>query len=148
GGRGFGDLRDRVDERRRDGDPRRDRDRASGVPAVRWGRTGGEGREGRAHRRLGRVGRDGAASRGAGRDGEGLKGERGFTLVESLLSSCLLLVGLLLSLTAYDAGKRSLAKSESLAEQQQAARTAFDQIVSRVRAAGLEVNPDSDPARP
>jgi len=77
-----------------------------------------------------------------------LKGERGFTLVESLLSSCLLLVGLLLSLTAYDAGKRSLAKSESLAEQQQAARTAFDQIVSRVRAAGLEVNPDSDPARP
>jgi hypothetical protein len=94
------------------------------------------------------VGRDGPAPRGASGNGALLSGEAGVTLVESLLSSCLLLLGLLLSLSAYDGGKRSLARSESLAEQQQAARTAFDQVVAHARAAGLDVNPDFDPARP
>lgn len=94
------------------------------------------------------MGRGGAAPRGAARDGAILKGEAGFTLVESLLASCLLLVGLLLALLAFDAGKRSLRRSEGLAEQQQAARTAFDALVSQLRCAGLSVNPDSDPFRP
>jgi hypothetical protein len=75
-------------------------------------------------------------------------GEAGFGLVESLLAACLLLVGLLLSLAAFDAGRRSLARSETLADEQQASRTAFAEVVARVRAAGLDVDPGIEPARP
>jgi prepilin-type N-terminal cleavage/methylation domain-containing protein len=74
--------------------------------------------------------------------------QRGLTLVELLVAMAVLLVGLQAALLLYDASWQSYKKGENAAEQQQSIRVAFDKLALDLQMAGLNHNPDGDPARP
>ena len=53
-----------------------------------------------------------------------------------------------IALMVYDASRKSFKKAENLAEQQQGTRIAYDKLISDLRLAGFNYNPDGDKLRP
>jgi type II secretory pathway pseudopilin PulG len=74
--------------------------------------------------------------------------ERGMSLIEALIATAVLAIGLIVALTVYDASRKAFAKGENATEQQESIRIAYDMLTSDIRMLGFNVNPDGDPARP
>ena len=75
-------------------------------------------------------------------------GQRGMTLVEILVAVAILAVVMVVVLSIYDLSRKSFKKGENVAEQQQAVRIAFDQLITDMRATGYNYNPDGSKTRP
>ncbi len=74
--------------------------------------------------------------------------QQGLSMVEALVAITVMVVAGTIALLIYDAARRSFKKGENLSEQQQAVRIAFDELVSDLRLAGFNYNPDGDKLRP
>jgi len=74
--------------------------------------------------------------------------ERGFTLAEVLVAVTVMAVVFVTVFMLYDSLQKSFKLSENAANQQQNTRVSFDRMVSDVRMAGFNTNPDGDPNRP
>ena len=72
----------------------------------------------------------------------------GLTIVEVLVSIAVLALVMATSLTLYDGARRAFKKGENLIEQQQVVRIAYDKLVSDIRMAGFNHNPDGVANRP
>ena len=76
------------------------------------------------------------------------RGETGLTVLEVVVASAVLGVAAAAALTVYDASRKTLARGESAAEQQQVVRGAIQRFLTDVRLAGVNHNPDGDADRP
>jgi prepilin-type N-terminal cleavage/methylation domain-containing protein len=72
---------------------------------------------------------------------------RGFSLVEMLVATAIFAVAAAVAFILYDAAQKSYKLGENLSDQQQATRVAFDRMVSDLRLAGFNFNPDGDTTR-
>jgi hypothetical protein len=72
----------------------------------------------------------------------------GLTIVEVLVSIAVLALVMATSLTLYDGARRAFKKGENQIEQQQVVRIAYDKLVSDLRMAGFNHNPDGVANRP
>jgi len=76
------------------------------------------------------------------------RSERGFTLAEVLVAVTVMAIVFVTVFMLYDNLQKSFKTSENAATQQQNTRVAFDRMVSDIRMAGFNSNPDGDPNRP
>jgi prepilin-type N-terminal cleavage/methylation domain-containing protein len=74
-------------------------------------------------------------------------GERGFSLVEMLVASAVFAIVAAIVFIFYSAAQKSYKSGENFSEQQQSTRVAFDRMVSDIRLAGFNTNPDGDAGR-
>ncbi|HZN55518.1 MAG TPA: prepilin-type N-terminal cleavage/methylation domain-containing protein [Candidatus Polarisedimenticolaceae bacterium] len=74
--------------------------------------------------------------------------ERGMSLVEVLVATAVLAVAIIISLTVYDAARKSFKKGENATEQQEAVRIAYDRLTADIRMLGFNANPDGSAVRP
>jgi prepilin-type N-terminal cleavage/methylation domain-containing protein len=74
-------------------------------------------------------------------------GERGFSLVEMLVASAVFAIVAAVVFIFYTAAQRSYKSGENFSEQQQSTRVAFDRMISDIRLAGFNTNPDGDAGR-
>lgn len=74
--------------------------------------------------------------------------ERGMSLIEVLIATAVLAIAVVISLTVYDAARKSFKKGENATEQQEAVRIAYDRLTSDLRMLGFNANPDGSATRP
>ncbi len=79
--------------------------------------------------------------RNGGRD------SRGFSLIEMLVASAIFAIAAAAAFIIYTATQKSYKSGENFTDQQQATRVAFDRMVSDIRLAGFNSNPDGDSSR-
>lgn len=75
-------------------------------------------------------------------------GRRGFTLAEVMVAIAIFAVISAIALTLYQQLQKSFKQGENAAFQQQNTRIAFDRMISDLRLAGFNYNPDGDGTRP
>jgi len=74
--------------------------------------------------------------------------QKGFSLVEILVATAVFAIAVGVAFTLYNAAQSSYKDAEEFTSQQQNTRVAFDRIVSELRMAGFNYNPDGDLTRP
>lgn len=74
--------------------------------------------------------------------------QRGFSLIEMLVAMTIFAIAVGVAFVLYNAAQSSYKEGEQFTEQQQNTRVAFDRIVSELRMAGFNYNPDGDSTRP
>ena len=74
--------------------------------------------------------------------------ERGFTLVEMLIASAIFAMAAAVAFILYTAAQRSYKSGQNFTDQQQNTRAAFDRVLSDLRNAGYNHNPDGSKTRP
>jgi prepilin-type N-terminal cleavage/methylation domain-containing protein len=74
-------------------------------------------------------------------------GDKGFSLVEMLVASAIFAIVAAIVFIFYTAAQKSYKSGENFSEQQQSTRVAFDRMISDIRLAGFNTNPDGDAAR-
>ena len=75
------------------------------------------------------------------------KQEHGFSLVEMLVASAIFAIVAAVVFIFYTAAQKSYKSGENFSEQQQSTRVAFDRMISDLRLAGFNTNPDGDATR-
>ncbi|HZN02847.1 MAG TPA: prepilin-type N-terminal cleavage/methylation domain-containing protein, partial [Candidatus Polarisedimenticolia bacterium] len=73
--------------------------------------------------------------------------EHGFSLVEMLVASAVFAIVAAVVFIFYTAAQKSYKSGENFSEQQQSTRVAFDRMISDMRLAGFNTNPDGDATR-
>ena len=73
--------------------------------------------------------------------------ERGFTLVEMLIASAIFAIAAAVAFILYTAAQRSYKAGQNFTDQQQNTRAAFDRVLSDLRNAGYNYNPDGSKTR-
>src|SRR5262245_149517 len=73
--------------------------------------------------------------------------ERGFSLIEMMVASAIFAIAAAVAFILYSAAQKSYKAGENFTDQQQATRVAFDRMVSDIRLAGFNTNPDGDNTR-
>ena len=76
------------------------------------------------------------------------RNESGMSLVEVLVATAVLAIAVIISLTVYDAARKSFKKGENATEQQEAVRIAYDRLTADMRMLGFNANPDGSVTRP
>ena len=71
----------------------------------------------------------------------------GFSLVEMLLASAIFAIVAAVAFIFYTAAQESFKAGGNFADQQQATRVGFDRMISDIRLAGFNTNPDGDSSR-
>ena len=74
-------------------------------------------------------------------------GQQGFSLVEMLVASAIFAIVAAVVFIFYTAAQKSYKSGENFSEQQQSTRVAFDRMISDLRLAGFNTNPDGDATR-
>jgi prepilin-type N-terminal cleavage/methylation domain-containing protein len=72
---------------------------------------------------------------------------RGFSLIEMLVASAVFAIAAAVAFILYTAAQKSYKSGENFTDQQQATRVAFDRLISDLRLAGFNSNPDGDSTR-
>ena len=75
------------------------------------------------------------------------KQERGFSLVEMLVAAAIFTICAAVAFIFYSAAQNSYKSGENFSDQQQSTRVAFDRMISDIRLAGFNTNPDGDLSR-
>ena len=75
------------------------------------------------------------------------RGEAGFTLIEMMLAATIFAIVAAVVFIFYTAAQKSYKAGENFSDQQQSTRVAFDRMVSDIRLAGFNTNPDGDTSR-
>jgi prepilin-type N-terminal cleavage/methylation domain-containing protein len=75
------------------------------------------------------------------------QGEAGFSLIEMLLAGAIFSIVAAVVFIFYTAAQKSYKAGENFTDQQQATRVAFDRMLSDIRLAGFNTNPDGDASR-
>jgi hypothetical protein len=75
-------------------------------------------------------------------------GESGFSLIEALVATAVLVIAIIIALTVYDAARKSFKKGENATVQQEEVRIAYDRLTADLRMLGFNANPDGSTARP
>ena len=75
------------------------------------------------------------------------RSDRGFTLIEMMLAAAIFSIVAAVVFIFYTAAQKSYKAGENFTDQQQATRVAFDRMLSDIRLAGFNTNPDGDAAR-
>ncbi|HZM70539.1 MAG TPA: prepilin-type N-terminal cleavage/methylation domain-containing protein, partial [Candidatus Cryosericum sp.] len=73
--------------------------------------------------------------------------ENGFTLVEMLIAAAIFSIVAAVAFIFYTAAQKSYKAGENFSDQQQSTRVAFDRMISDIRLAGFNTNPDGDTSR-
>src|SRR6185295_4019411 len=73
--------------------------------------------------------------------------ERGFSLIEMMVASAIFAIAVAVAFILYSAAQKSYKAGENFTDQQQATRVAFDRMISDIRLAGFNTNPDGDASR-
>ena len=73
--------------------------------------------------------------------------ERGFSLIEMMVASAIFAIAAAVAFILYSAAQKSYKAGENFTDQQQSTRVAFDRMVSDIRLAGFNTNPDGDASR-
>ncbi len=71
----------------------------------------------------------------------------GFSLIEMLVASAIFAIAAAVAFILYSAAQKSYKAGENFTDQQQSTRVAFDRMVSDIRLAGFNTNPDGDASR-
>jgi prepilin-type N-terminal cleavage/methylation domain-containing protein len=74
-------------------------------------------------------------------------GQTGFSLLEMLVASAIFAIAAAVAFILYTAAQKSYKSGENFTDQQQSTRVAFDRMVSDIRLAGYNHNPDGDSSR-
>jgi prepilin-type N-terminal cleavage/methylation domain-containing protein len=77
----------------------------------------------------------------------GRNGNRGFSLIEMLVASAIFAIVAAVAFILYTAAQKSFKAGENFTDQQQSTRVAFDRMISDIRLAGFNSNPDGDTTR-
>ena len=72
---------------------------------------------------------------------------RGFSLIEMVVATAIFALAASVAFILYTAAQKSYKAGENSSDQQQSTRVAFDRMISDVRLAGLNTNPDGDTTR-
>ena len=75
------------------------------------------------------------------------RGQTGFSLIEMLVASAIFAIAAAVAFILYSAAQKSYKSGENFTDQQQSTRVAFDRMVSDIRLAGYNFNPDGDSSR-
>ncbi len=73
--------------------------------------------------------------------------ERGFSLIEMVVATAIFAMAASVAFILYTAAQKSYKAGENSSDQQQSTRVAFDRMLSDVRLAGYNTNPDGDTTR-
>ena len=73
--------------------------------------------------------------------------ERGFSLIEMIIASAIFAIAAAVSFILYSAAQRSFKSGQNFTDQQQNTRAAFDRVLSDLRNAGYNHNPDGSKSR-
>ena len=73
--------------------------------------------------------------------------ETGFSLIEMLLAAAIFSIVAAVAFIFYTAAQKSYKAGENFSDQQQSTRVAFDRMISDIRLAGFNTNPDGDASR-
>src|SRR5262245_545053 len=73
--------------------------------------------------------------------------ERGFSLIELVIASAIYPIAAAVAFILYSAAKRSFKAGQTFTDQQQNTRAAFDRVLSDLRNAGYNSNPDGSKSR-
>ena len=76
------------------------------------------------------------------------KGESGFTLLEMIIASAIFAIAASVAFILYTAAQKSYKAGQNFTDQQQNTRAAFDRVLSDLRNAGYNYNPDGSKSRP
>jgi prepilin-type N-terminal cleavage/methylation domain-containing protein len=79
--------------------------------------------------------------------GSGRRDGSGFSLIEMLVASAVFAIAAAVAFILYSAAQKSYKSGENFTDQQQATRVAFDRMISDIRLAGFNYNPDGDTTR-
>ena len=71
----------------------------------------------------------------------------GFSLIEMMVASAIFAIAAAVAFILYSAAQKSYKAGENFTDQQQSTRVAFDRMVSDIRLAGFNTNPDGDASR-
>jgi len=77
----------------------------------------------------------------------GQENARGFSLIEMMVASAIFAIAAAVAFILYSAAQKSYKAGENYTDQQQSTRVAFDRMISDIRLAGFNTNPDGDAAR-
>jgi prepilin-type N-terminal cleavage/methylation domain-containing protein len=72
---------------------------------------------------------------------------RGFSLIEMMVASAIFAMAAAVAFIMYSAAQKSYKSGENLTGEQQSTRVAFDRMISDLRLAGFNTNPDGDTSR-
>lgn len=75
------------------------------------------------------------------------KNGRGFSLIEMMVASAIFAIAAAVAFILYSAAQKSYKSGENFTDQQQGTRVAFDRMISDIRLAGFNYNPDGDSTR-
>jgi prepilin-type N-terminal cleavage/methylation domain-containing protein len=75
------------------------------------------------------------------------RSDSGFTLIEMMLAAAIFSIVMAVVFIFYTAAQKSYKSGENFTDQQQATRVAFDRMLSDIRLAGFNTNPDGDASR-
>jgi prepilin-type N-terminal cleavage/methylation domain-containing protein len=78
---------------------------------------------------------------------DGGRNDRGFSLIEMLVASAIFAIAAAVAFILYTSAQKSYKAGENFTNQQQATRVAFDRMISDLRLAGFNTNPDGDTTR-
>ncbi|HEU5179346.1 MAG TPA: prepilin-type N-terminal cleavage/methylation domain-containing protein [Candidatus Polarisedimenticolia bacterium] len=81
------------------------------------------------------------------RRGKG-KSEQGFSLVEMIVASAIFAIAAAVAFILYNAAQKSFKAGQNFTDQQQNTRAAFERVLSDLRNAGYNYNPDGSKSRP
>ena len=81
------------------------------------------------------------------RSNEVRKSVRGFSLIEMVVASAIFAIAAAVAFILYSAAQKSYKAGENFTDQQQSTRVAFDRMLSDLRLAGFNWNPDGDSTR-
>jgi prepilin-type N-terminal cleavage/methylation domain-containing protein len=74
-------------------------------------------------------------------------GQKGFSLIEMLVATAIFAIAAAVAFLLYSAAQKSYKSGENFTDQQQSTRVAFDRMLSDIRLAGFNTNPDGDSTR-
>ncbi len=75
------------------------------------------------------------------------RNSEGFTLIEMLVASAVFAIAAAVAFILYTAAQKTYKMGQNLTDQQQTTRVAFDRMISDLRMAGFNYNPDGDKTR-
>jgi prepilin-type N-terminal cleavage/methylation domain-containing protein len=75
------------------------------------------------------------------------RNDNGFTLIEMMIAAAIFSIVAAVVFIFYTAAQKSYKAGENFTDQQQATRVAFDRMLSDIRLAGFNTNPDGDSSR-
>ncbi|PYQ12446.1 MAG: hypothetical protein DMH00_06200, partial [Acidobacteria bacterium] len=75
-------------------------------------------------------------------------GQQGFSLVEMMIASAIFAIAAAVAFILYTAAQKSYKAGQNFTDQQQNTRAAFDRVLSDIRNAGYNYNPDGSKTRP